>query len=408
VGQGGGKLPPIFKEEMDNELDQFIKKFGKVTESYWFYDKTIELRYDPKDHVYLLVTPDGLEVQDGVTTICHIMDKSNILIPWGCKMMGQKLKASLEPHLEPDRVNGTSNEYIIYESDFDELLRLSKSAHKDKLEDAGEVGHKAHDWIETHIKSCIAHKDDDTTYAIDVPRGDERVTNCTIASLHWMTAHNVRWLGTERKVYSRTFKYAGTMDGLAFVDSCNDPKCCRQPFKDHLAIIDWKTSNYLYVEYLLQTAAYKQAYQEETGESIEDIFIIRLGKEDGEFEAWHVEQDLSEAAWSAFVRALELSRSMAEVNRLVDEAKDERKAIKKAEKKAEKDAQLAIKCAYADKYKGIRKPTCGCQICNTKYEQTRKERLLSSPKIVNPVPVKEQPIVTKNSALASLRKLLDN
>lgn len=395
------------------ELDQFIKKFGKITESYWFYDNTIELRYDPKDHVYLLVTPDGLEVQDGVTNTAHILDKSNILIPWGCKMMAQKLDATIAPFVVG---HGSDAQIDISKACFDTLLRQAKSAHKDKLEDAGEVGHKAHDWIEKHIESCIAHKDDDVCYAVDVPKEDPRVTNCTIASLTWMTRHNVRWLGTERKVYSKTYKYAGTMDGLAFVDACDDPKCCRQPFKDHLAIIDWKTSNYLYVEYLLQTAAYKNAYQEETGESIEDIFIIRLGKEDGEFEAWHVEEELAARAWDAFLKALWLNRSMGEVNRLVDEEKDERKAVKKAEKLAEKQANLALRCKGADTYKGIRKPACNggdpCKACLEKYEQTRKERLLSipvkNPVVKNPVPVTEQAIVTRNSALASLRKLLND
>src|SRR5271154_2239587 len=77
------------------EATKLINKFGGWTESYWFYvdsDNPIELRYDPKDHVYLLVTEDGqLEKQAGVTTICHIIDKSEALVPWGCKMMAQKL-----------------------------------------------------------------------------------------------------------------------------------------------------------------------------------------------------------------------------------------------------------------------------------------------------------------------------
>jgi hypothetical protein len=398
-----------------NELEQFIKKFGKVTEEYTFYNGSITLRYDVKDHVYLLVLPDGtLEVQDGVTNICHIMDKSNVLIPWGCKMMAQKLKVSLEPFLERVHYVGGSifvGKYEITEPDFDELLRKSKSAHKDKLEDAGEVGHTAHGWIEQYIKQQITTRNTLRTVGDPYP-AEERASNCCQASLSWMARHNVRWLGTERKIYSRTFKYAGTMDGLARVDSCNDTKCCKQPFKDHLAIIDWKTSNYLYVEYLLQTAAYRQAYQEETGEQVEDIFIIRLGKDDGKFEAWHVQEELASLAWSAFLRALWLSRAMAEVNELVDEEKDERKALKKAEKQEQKQAQLAIKCGYADKYKGVRRPTCGCQTCELKYEEVQKTRVtkVAKEKGFKPVPEAEQDkrvFAETHSVLASLRKLLD-
>ena len=50
-------------------LESLIQKFGGVTEEYTFYNGQVTLRYDPKDHVYLLATPDGLEVQDGVTHI---------------------------------------------------------------------------------------------------------------------------------------------------------------------------------------------------------------------------------------------------------------------------------------------------------------------------------------------------
>lgn len=28
------------------------------------------------------------------------------------------------------------------------------------------------------------------------------------------------------------------------------------------------------------------------------------------------------------------------------------------------------KCAYADKYKSVRKPTCGCKACNEKWGKT--------------------------------------
>ena len=63
-------------------------------------------------------------------------------------------------------------------------------------------------------------------------------------------------------------------------------------FKYRLSLSDCKTSNSLRVEYLLQIAAYQHAYQEETGENIEDRWVIRLGKDDAtEFDPWHTEGD---------------------------------------------------------------------------------------------------------------------
>src|SRR5208283_777651 len=113
----------------ETDLDQFISDFSGLTESYWFYDNTVQLFYDPKDHVYLLMTPDGLKKQEGVTTICHIIDKSAALIPWSCKMMGQKLFLFFKQK--------TAYEILSRES-YEQLINDAKSAHKEKLEEAGE------------------------------------------------------------------------------------------------------------------------------------------------------------------------------------------------------------------------------------------------------------------------------
>lgn len=394
----------------DQNIDQFIDKFGGMTEEYKFYDGEVTLRYDPKAHIYLLVTPEGLEEQDGVTHVAHIIDKSNVLIPWACKMMAEKLKRNLTPFLTKEHYVGPTcfdAEYQLREQDFDNILKDAKSAHKDKLEDAGAVGHMAHAWVEEYIKATLEKDAGKIEAHLANFPAEERARNASVAALDWAQAHNVRFLGTERKVYSRRYKYAGTMDGLALVDSCTNPHCCKKSFKDRLTVLDWKTSNYLYIEFILQTAAYKQAYEEETGEVIEDIWIIRLGKDDAEFEAWHVESDLADLGWEAFHNALCLSRSMEKVNTAVNEAKDERKAAKKAEKLAQKQADLRIKCKNADKYKGIRKPTCNdgnpCETCLKKYN----ERLNSLESMKDQV-IETKPVKLDQNVLKSLQNLLDN
>jgi len=398
-----------------SEIDSFITKFSGLSEEYTFYGGEVTLRYDPKDHVYLLVTPTGLERQDGVTTICHIVDKSNVLIPWACKMMEQKFLHLSEPFYERlDAGEGNVAEYYSYSVDkLLDVLKQAKSAHRDKLEDAGEVGHKAHAWIEEQIKSLIAHKDDDTIYPVIFPKEDERVTHCSIAAVSWMTNHNVRWISTERKIYSRTHKYAGTMDGLCLADSCSDPKCCKQPFKDRLTLADWKTSNYLYVEYILQTAAYKQAYEEETGEHIEDIWVIRLGKTDAEFDAWHVDAETAELGWQAFQAALSLSRAMVLVEDAVGQMKDYRKGLLKAEKAAQRAENLKVKCKGADRYKGVRPPKCNdgnpCETCLKTYNdaQAAKTQRFKDLAAVDDKIALGTGKIPSQEAVSELQKLLD-
>ena len=338
------------------ELDQFIEKFGGMTEEYTFYGGQVTLRYDPKKHVYLLMTKNGLEVQDGVTSICHIIDKSAALVPWGCKMMEQKLLLTTP----------TSNGMVLASfKQYMDIVAAAKTAHKEKLEEAGNLGKIAHAWIEEYIKEKL----DPNVIVPDLPI-DERAKNACIAALTWIARHNVRWLFTERKVYSRHYKYAGTMDGLCKVDSCTDPNCCPNKFVDRLTIADWKSSNYLYPEYMLQTAAYMQAYREEMCENVVDRWVVRLGKDDAAFEAWHLEWDTYEVDFKAFTDALALSRSMATIGERLTKVKNTYKLAKKAVK-AE---ALKLKCKKADKYKGQRKSNCGCKFCEDKYAQVQASK----------------------------------
>ena len=369
----------------------FIRRYGNLTEKYTFYKGEVELRYNVRDHIYMLVTPTGLVPQDGVTSVCHVIDKSEVLIPWAVKMMGIKLVADIPKMQLP------TGEVIVNLKleDFEIEVQKAKSAHKDKLEDAGAVGHQAHNWVEHFIKSVLKEDESRKLELLANMPQDDRAANGVIAALDWMKNHNVRWISTERKIYSRKFGYAGTLDGLCVVDSCDDPKCCPHAFKDRLSVADWKTSNYLYPEYRLQTAAYQQAHVEESGDQVQDRWIIRLGKEDAKFEAWHLEYEAFAGDFKAFEDALDLTRSVRAIkkdiadrkdvqrteNKRVKEAakkvKEEELAAEKAAKKAEKQAQLLaakrVQCSKANRYKGLKYPKCGpegpCEACLRKYEE---------------------------------------
>lgn len=255
-------------------LDKFLTKFNGVTESYWFYNHTIELRFEPADHVYYLVGDLGaLTAQDGVTNVCHIIDRSPALVPWAAKMVVEKLLRTLptteavtsDPKAigQPDALKTVVVIPQMSLEDFTKIVMEAKTAPRDVLEEAGDIGHMAHTWLEYYIKALIAgHKLEVESKLLNLPK-DERAANCVMAALGWMHQHNVRWVATERKIYSRKYQVAGTTDGLAWTDSCDDPACCSEAYKDHLSLIDWKSSNHLYIEYLYQTAIYLHAICEE-------------------------------------------------------------------------------------------------------------------------------------------------
>jgi hypothetical protein len=180
--------------------------------------------------------------------------------------------------------------------------------------------------------------------------------------------------------------------------------------------VDWKSSNYLYLEYLYQTAAYMHAYNEEiifanpvkggtpswVSMVATDRWVIRLGKEDGEFDPWYAPVETFSADWNGFYLALMLTRQVAATEQRIADAKaverarlkaikDEQRAVKaaaEAEEKArikDEKAQarleaLALACPYSKKYKGSRPPSCTtnsggpCLACFTKYEEVQASK----------------------------------
>jgi hypothetical protein len=269
-----------------------------------FYNNEITLCFSERDHIYYLVDGDDLEPLDGVTQTCGILDKSMYLLPWGCKMMAEKLLRTM-PHTSDFIGDFTDS---ISWTDFETLVTEAKKAHKERLVDAGEVGSAAHIWLEDSIRHAIDHNNgvvQELDYKIP---NDERAVNCGNAAFDWMKKHNVRFLKTEQKIYSRKYKYAGTMDGLAEVNGI-------------LSVVDWKTSNALRPEYFLQTAAYLRAHEEEFLLPISDRWILRLGKEKGEFEPWHTKEEETLEDFKAFLYCLRITRLMKSIKERISETK---------------------------------------------------------------------------------------
>jgi len=304
-----------------------------VDESYWFYDGTVQLKFNKDEHKYYRVGELGQLIPlEGVTTVCHILDKSNALVPWCAKVVTEKLLRLMPTEF----VDGVIRVKGIPLEQFSTYLTEAKTAHKDALEDSADVGSMAHNWLELYIRALIKGDVAQQEALLARKCTDERATSCVNAALLWMKKHNVRWIETERKIFSLEHGFAGTMDGLCLVDSCDDPTCCQHSFKDRLSVADWKSSNYLYLEYLLQTAAYEAAYEEEHKVDIKDRWILRLGKEDGNFDAWHCEEEDFAADFDAYLTCLKLCR-------LRDHIEERMKVQKKLIKALKKEAKVKAK-----------------------------------------------------------------
>jgi hypothetical protein len=125
--------------------------------------------------------------------------------------------------------------------------------------------------------------------------------------LAWVKEHKVQFLDNERPVYSLKWGVSGRLDGIAYV---NEKK----------SVIDFKTGNRVYGEAVLQTAAYKEFYEEETGNEVEQRVIIRLGKEDGKFHSCILDNTTQDPDFKAFISALYLYTRMKEIDKFLKQA----------------------------------------------------------------------------------------
>lgn len=247
-----------------------------MLETYKLYNNEIELCFDPAKHSY---TANGESVT-GVTTALKIIAK-NAIGPWMVKMAAEYLEKNLKPGVVLDEVQ------------VQKLIAGAKGAHRVRLEDAGNLGTMGHNWAEDYLLG----KDP------SMPVNKE-LRGIAEAVVRFVKRHDIQVINTERKLYSRELKVAGTADIIAH-------------FEGELAVLDWKTGSGIYGEVYGQLGAYSLAYTEETGQEVKAHVAVNIRK-DGDLYVG-VSNSIARNE-TAFRSALALSRAMAEIE-------DERKQI---------------------------------------------------------------------------------
>ena len=83
----------------------------------------------------------------------------------------------------------------------------------------------------------------------------------------WEVAHNVKYLESELKVVSERLKWGGTIDTIAEVDG-------------EVCLVDFKTSNNVYEDHIIQVSAYYDATVEVTQYRPTKVLICHIRKDD--------------------------------------------------------------------------------------------------------------------------------
>jgi hypothetical protein len=219
------------------------------------------------------------------TACTGIIDKSRFLIPWAVGLAGTYLKQFIE--------NSSINEFSAEEllPAIDEALKQ----HTVKKEEAASIGDLVHAWAESFAQAQIENSPM-PEIADDL---EESVINGINAFLEWVSSHDVKFIHSEKLVYSKQHGYVGTADAIAEVDG-------------RKLLIDYKTGKSGdYPEYKFQVAGYRQAYEEENGE-LEGALILHFNKEDGSLKI--IECNEYKQDFKVFESCLTIKKRLKELN----------------------------------------------------------------------------------------------
>lgn len=212
----------------------------------------VSQRGDDPVHEYWLLQKPKMKRLTGATTIIGVLDKSKALVPWAVDLTVDFLQEH-QDLLKKKNV------------DADEIYAQARAESERQKNLAAELGKAIHGWIEAHIKGERP----------DMPE-DENVLKGVMAFVDWKEKNKVKFLWSERVVYSKKYGYVGTADLGAVIGAGE--------LKGKKLLCDVKTSNGIYSSVRLQTAAYLGAIIEESGEKYDGRLGIRISKEtEGEY-----------------------------------------------------------------------------------------------------------------------------
>ena len=208
----------------------------------------------------------------GVTTILGVINKP-ALISWSARMAVEHIAKWV----------GKRTDFEL--EDLFQVFEEAKTAYAQKRDKAGDIGTTVHNAVEMWIKGEY------------IPEMDEQATKMFENFKDWATKNKVKFLESEKKMYSREFWFAGTADFVCEIDGKK-------------LIGDLKTSSGIYLEAFYQCAGYRIMLEEMGETGFEGSVVVNI-KKTGVF---NEEKDVRfrydyEGDKNAFLSALTLYRN---------------------------------------------------------------------------------------------------
>jgi hypothetical protein len=217
-----------------------------------------ELTFDEVTHRYRL---NGKPVP-GVTTLI----KSTY--PEGFHLGVWKIKQASSWVIE-QLLRDTRDIHFISDEELDQLIKSSTTAWKKKAELAADIGKLAHAYAEEYEKRGFIS--DELREKIIGSANLKKLLNCIKQFRRWENKVKDEIVGSECIAASPSLHVAGMYDRLAVRNG-------------RLVLSDFKTSGAIYAEYFIQLAGYALLIEEWESKKVDEIEVLRFGKESDEFE----------------------------------------------------------------------------------------------------------------------------
>lgn len=264
------------------------------TKTYSLYGGSIDLTFNPTATKYRY-TVDNLrtgvkgEAVRGVTSVLRDIIAKPDLMTWTLNManayyFGAKFDESTKEYnhdwskaaIKPNRdQNGEITEPVT-EDDLHEIMMEGSRQWTKRSDQGKDVGTLTHLMVEHYLTTQIEGAEhpkllDRSEYSTEDLKMADRASESF--RKWWNSLGDAHVEQLEAPVYSVGMKYAGTFDILANING-----------KRYL--LDLKTTNAsrkaplgVYAEYFLQLGAYSHAYSEESGNQVDELGIVRVGKD---------------------------------------------------------------------------------------------------------------------------------
>lgn len=221
------------------------------------FDNLHVLEYKAKRHTYTL----DEEPVPGVTTFIKAsLPEGEAIIQWRTQHACQAMA-----------VWSKSLEYPPSSREENKAIRDSLLAYKAALSDAGNIGTALHEYIELYEAAGSDNERQSIVRRFDGEGAAELQRARFSYNTHRASQPPLALIFSEQSVASVTGQYAGTFDRL-------------HKREGKVVLSDFKTSKRAYFSHWVQLGAYSLAIREWLGITVEELEILRFGK-DGSFEA---------------------------------------------------------------------------------------------------------------------------